>query len=162
MINETPMIPIEDYIMSNKGTIKLNGVEILELKECHIKSTPNTKKLNVMNCSSELERKTSYSNEIQFKINKVYTRFKETVLENAKQLKETTFHFEGGCINDAGEEERYDITDCVLKGDINWLDLVADGDFMEETYTLGFLLENMKMTDVISDGKDWKSEEDEW
>ena len=49
MINETPMIPIEDYIMSNKGTIKLNGVEILELKECHIKSTPNTKKLNAMN-----------------------------------------------------------------------------------------------------------------
>ena len=115
-----------------------------------------------MNCSSELERKTSYSNEIQFKINKVYTRFKRTVLDNAKDLKETVFTFEGVCENDAGKEERYEIDDCVLKGDINWLDLVADGDFMEETYTLGFLLENMKMTDVISDGKDWKSEEDEW
>ena len=31
-------IPIKDYVMSNKGTIKLNGVQILELKECHIKS----------------------------------------------------------------------------------------------------------------------------
>ena len=148
-------IPIENYVMSNKGYIKLNGVEILELKECHIKSTPNTKKLNVMNCSSELERKTSYSNEIQFKINKVYTRFKRTVLDNAKDLKETVFTFEGACQNDAGKEERYEIDDCVLKGDINWLDLVADGDFTEETYTLGFLLEKMRMPVEIDDGEDW-------
>ena len=148
-------IPIENYVMSNKGHIKLNGVEILELKECHIKSTPNTKKLNVMNCSSELERKTSYSNEIQFKINKVYTRFKRTVLDNAKNLKETVFTFEGVCENDAGKEERYEIDDCVLKGDINWLDLVADGDFTEETYTLGFLLEKMRMPEEIDDGEDW-------
>ena len=150
-------IPIENYVMSNKGHIKLNGVEILELKECHIKSTPNTKKLNVMNCSSELERKTSYSNEIQFKINKVYTRFKRTVLDNAKDLKETVFTFEGVCENDAGKEERYEIDDCVLKGDINWLDLVADGDFTEETYTLGFLLEKMRMPEEIDDGEDWDS-----
>ena len=148
-------IPIENYVMSNKGHIKLNGVEILELKECHIKSTPNTKKLNVMNCSSELERKTSYSNEIQFKINKVYTRFKRTVLDNAKHLKETVFTFEGVCENDAGKEERYEIDDCVLKGDINWLDLVADGDFTEETYTLGFFLEKMRMPAEIDDGEDW-------
>ena len=156
MIDKT-QIPIEDYVMSNKGYIKLNGVEILELKECHIKSTPNTKKLNVMNCSSELERKTSYSNEIQFKINKVYTRFKRTLLKNAKKLKETTFTFEGACKNDAGVEERYEIDDCVFKGDINWLDLAADGDFTEETYTLGFLLENMRMEHEIDDGEDWDS-----
>ena len=148
-------IPIEDYVMSNKGYIKLHEIPILELKECHIKSTPNTKKLNAMNCSSELERKTSYSNEIQFKINKVYTRFKRTVLDNAKDLKETVFTFEGVCENDAGKEERYEIDDCVLKGDINWLDLVADGDFTEETYTLGFLLEKMRMPEEIDDGEDW-------
>ena len=148
-------IPIEDYVMSNKGYIKLHEIPILELKECHIKSTPNTKKLNAMNCSSELERKTSYSNEIQFKINKVYTRFKKTLLENAKDLKETVYDFEGGCQNDAGEEEYYFITDCVFKGDINWLDLAADGDFTEETYTLGFLLENMRMDKEIEDGEDW-------
>ena len=154
MINQN-QIPIENYVMSNKGYIKLNGVEILELKECHIKSTPNTKKLNVMNLSSELERKTSYSNEIQFKINKVYSRFKRTVLDNAKDLKETVFTFEGVCQNDKGKEERYEIDDCVLKGDINWLDLSADGDFTEETYTLGFLLEKMRMPKEIDDGEDW-------
>lgn len=150
-------IPIKDYVMSNKGSIKLNDVVILELKECHIKSTPNTKKLNAMNCSSELERKTSYSNEIQFKINKVYTRFKSTLLENAKKLKETVYDFEGWCENDAGDEEYYAIDNCVFKGDINWLDLVADGDFTEETYTLGFLLENMRMDKEIDDGEDWDS-----
>ena len=150
-------IPIKDYVMSNKGSIKLNDVVILELKECHIKSTPNTKKLNAMNCSSELERKTSYSNEIQFKINKVYTRFKSTLLENAKKLKETVYDFEGWCENDAGDEEYYAIDNCVFKGDINWLDLVADGDFTEETYTLGFLLENMRMEHEIDDGEDWDS-----
>src|SRR5574344_1649287 len=108
MIDDQIQIPIEKYVMSNKGYIKLNGVEILELKECHIKSTPNTKKLNAMNSSSELERKTSYSNEIQFKINKVYTRFKSTILENAKKLKETVYDFEGACENDAGQQERYE------------------------------------------------------
>ena len=148
-------IPIEDYVMSNKGYIKLHEIQILELKECHIKSTPNTKKLNAMNCSSELERKTSYSNEIQFKINKVYTRFKKTLLENAKDLKETVYRFEGACKNDAGQEEYYVIDDCVFKGDINWLDLAADGDFTEETYTLGFLLEKMKMQKEIEDGEQW-------
>ena len=159
MIDDQIQIPIEKYVMSNKGSIKLNDVVILELKECHIKSTPNTKKLNVMNCSSELERKTSYSNEIQFKINKVYTRFKKTLLENAKNLKETVYRFEGWCKNDAGDEEYYVIDDCVFKGDINWLDLAADGDFTEETYTLCFLLENMKITDEIDDGKNWSSKE---
>ena len=157
MIDDQIQIPIEKYVMSNKGSIKLNDVVILELKECHIKSTPNTKKLNAMNCSSELERKTSYSNEIQFKINKVYTRFKKTLLENAKNLKETVYRFEGWCKNDAGDEEYYVIDDCVFKGDINWLDLVADGDFTEETYTLGFLLEKMRMEKVIDDGEDWDS-----
>ena len=157
MIDDQIQIPIEKYVMSNKGSIKLNDVVILELKECHIKSTPNTKKLNAMNCSSELERKTSYSNEIQFKINKVYTRFKKTLLENAKNLKETVYRFEGWCKNDAGDEEYYVIDDCVFKGDINWLDLVADGDFTEETYTLGFLLEKMRMDKVIDDGEDWDS-----
>ena len=159
MIDDQIQIPIEKYVMSNKGSIKLNDVVILELKECHIKSTPNTKKLNAMNCSSELERKTSYSNEIQFKINKVYTRFKKTLLENAKNLKETVYRFEGWCKNDAGDEEYYVIDDCVFKGDINWLDLAADGDFTEETYTLCFLLENMKITDEIDDGKNWSSKE---
>ena len=154
MINQD-RIPIEDYVMSNKGYIKLHEIPILELKECHIKSTPNTKKLNAMNCSSELERKTSYSNEIQFKINKVYTRFKKTLLENAKDLKETVYNFEGACQNDAGDEEYYFIKDCVFKGDINWLDLAADGDFTEETYTLGFLLENMTMEKVIDDDEEW-------
>ena len=48
---------IEDYVINNKGSIKLNGVEIVELKECKVKSTSNTITLNVMNCSSELERK---------------------------------------------------------------------------------------------------------
>ena len=157
MIDDQIQIPIEKYVMSNKGSIKLNDVVILELKECHIKSTPNTKKLNAMNCSSELERKTSYSNEIQFKINKVYTRFKKTLLENAKNLKETVYRFEGWCKNDAGDEEYYVIDDCVFKGDINWLDLAADGDFTEETYTLGFLLEKMKMKHEIEDGEDWDS-----
>ena len=158
-MNDQIQIPIKDYVMSNKGSIKLNGVDILELKECHIKSTPNTKKLNAMNCSSELERKTSYSNEIQFKINKVYTRFKSILLKNAKDLKETVYDFEGWCQNDAGEEEYYAIDDCIFKGDINWLDLAADGDFTEETYTLGFLLEKMRMDKEIDDGKDWDSKE---
>ena len=148
-------IKIEDYMMSNKGSIKINDIEIIELKECHIKSTPTTKELNVMNCSSALERKTSYKNTIEFKINKVYTRFKKRLLNNAKDLKETVYKFEGWAKNDAGDDEYYEIYNCVFNGDINWLDLNANGDFSEETYSMTFLLENMHMREKIDDGEEW-------
>ena len=146
---------IEDYVINNKGSIKLNGVEIVELKECKVKSTPNTITLNVMNCSSELERKKNYKNEVTFKINKVFSRFKKRALEDAKQLKETVFDFEGWVENDNGQQEYYRISDCVLKGDISWLDLNAEGNFAEEEYAFTFLLENMDMDSEISDGEDW-------
>ena len=144
-----------DYVMSNKGSIKLNGVEMLELSECSVKSTPNTKELNVMNCSSSLEKKTNFKNEVTFKLHKVSSRFKKKLLEDAKQLKDTVFDFEGWIENDAGDQEYYTIDNITLKGDINWLNLNAEGNFAEEEYSFSFLLENMHLGSEISDGEDW-------
>ena len=42
-----------------------------------------------------------------------------------------------------------------FKGDIDWLSLNANGDFIEESFTMGFMLENMEMGKSISDGEDW-------
>ena len=148
-------INAKDYIMSNKGSMKLNGVELLELKECKISSKPQTKTLNTMNSSSEIERKTSYTNEITFKINKVTTRFKETLLEDAKNLNDTCYDVEAWCSNDNDEEEYYTIKNAWFKGDIDWLSLNANGDFTEESFTMGFMIENMEMGKSISDGEDW-------
>ena len=97
----------------------------------------------------------NYKNEVTFKVNKVFSRFKKKALEDAKQLKETVFDFEGWVENDNGQQEYYRISDCVLKGDISWLDLNAEGNFSEEEYTFTFLLENMDMDSEISDGEDW-------
>lgn len=148
-------IPIEDYVMSNKGSIKVNGVEMLELKNCKVHSTPTTKELNAMNCSSSLERKTSYKNIVEFSLNKVTSRFKRTLLENAKKLKETVYDFEGWAENDAGKQEYYRIKGCVFNGEIDWLNLDAEGNYTEEKYSMSFLLENMEMGEEISDGEDW-------
>ena len=42
-----------------------------------------------------------------------------------------------------------------IKGDIDWLSLNANGDFTEESFTMGFMIENMDMGDKISDGESW-------
>ena len=106
-----------------------------------------------MNCSSELERKKNYKNEVTFKINKVFSRFKKKALEDAKQLKETVFDFEGWVENDNGDQEYYRISDCVLKGDISWLDLNAEGNFSEEEY-VKYILELRPTWFVLPDKRD--------
>ena len=149
-------IDAKDYIMSNKGSLKLNGVELLELKELQCKSTPNQKTLNTMNSSSEIERTVSHKNELTFKINKVSTRFKKKLLENAKLLKETVYDVEFWSENDDGEQEYYTIKSAWFKGEISWASLNSNGDFTEESYTMGFLIENMDMNEQITvDGDDW-------
>ena len=148
-------INAKDYIMSNKGSMKLNGVELLELKECKISSKPQTKTLNTMNSASEIERKTSFTNEITFKINKVSTRFKEKMLNDAKELNDTVYDVEAWCANDNDDQEYYTIKNAWFKGDIDWLSLNANGDFTEESFTMGFMIENMDMGDKISDGESW-------
>lgn len=145
----------KDYIMSHKGSLILNGVEMIELKELTCKSTPNSKTLNTMNSSSEIERKVSFKNELSIKINKVTTRFKKTLLEDAKNLKDTVYDVEFWCENDDGSQEYYTIKDAWFKGDINWATLNSNGDFTEESYTMGFLIENMDMPHDISDGESW-------
>lgn len=148
-------INAKDYIMSHKGSMILDGVELLELKECKINSKPQSKTLNVMNSSSEIERKTSYTNEITFKINKVTTRFKKRLLEDAKSLNDTVYDMEAWCENDNGQQEYYTIKNAWFKGDIDWLSLNATGDFTEESFTMGFLIENLDMPESINDGEDW-------
>lgn len=147
-------IDAKDYIMSHKGSMKLNGIELLELKELQCKSSPNQKTLNTMNSSSEIERTVSYKNEITFKINKVSTRFKKKLLDNAKELKETVYDVEFWAENDDGEQEYYTIKSAWFKGDINWSSLNSNGDFTEESYTMGFLIENMDMPNQITTSDD--------
>lgn len=146
---------VKDVILQNKGFVTINGVELLELQECKIKMVPQSKELNVMNSMSVLERKTAYKCTIEFKIAKMYTRFKKQLLKDAKRLQETVYDFTGVCENDNGEQESYRITDAWFNGEITLLELNSKADFSTETYTMGFMVENCNIKDSIDDEEDW-------
>ena len=83
-----------DVILSNSGYLKINGVELAELKNIEITMSPEVKSLAVMNSPSKAEIATGYTGNISFGINKVYSRFKPALLEAAKELRPFNFTLE--------------------------------------------------------------------
>ena len=77
------------------------------------------------------------------------------MLNDAKELNDTVYDVEAWCANDNDDQEYYTIKNAWFKGDIDWLSLNANGDFTEESFTMGFMIENMDMGDKISDGESW-------
>jgi hypothetical protein len=146
-------------ILSNKGCMKINSIEIAELKELEIKLTPDTKEIALMNSATKGEVNTSYKGTITFEINKLYSRFKPAILECAKTLQPFLFNLEATVYNpdESGEETIY-ISKCWIKGDVTLFALKSDTEFLSEKYEAGFQIENADFTDTIDDGEDdWES-----
>lgn len=146
-----------DILLGNKGILKIDDIELAELKDLEIKLTTETKEVGLMNSSTKGEVTTSYKGDISFELNKVYSRFKPTILNCAKTLKPFTFNLEATvkCPTDEDQEERVYISNCWIKGDINLFALKAENDFLTEKYEAGFLIENCEIEDTIDDGEDW-------
>jgi hypothetical protein len=146
-----------DILLGNKGTLKIDDIEIAELKDLEIKLTTETKEVGLMNSSTKGEVTTSYKGDISFELNKVYSRFKPAILDCAKNLKPFTFNLEATVKRPTNEDEqeRIYITNCWIKGDINLFALKAENDFLTEKYEAGFLIENCQLDDVIEDGESW-------
>ncbi|AGF56463.1 hypothetical protein B0P06_005268 [Clostridium saccharoperbutylacetonicum] len=147
-----------DIVRTNKGYMKINGVELAELKECEVNIEPNVKSLPLMNSGSDGEVTMSYKCTIAFKLNKRYSRFKPAILEAAKKLQNFVFDFEGtNYTPDGEEEESISITDAWVKGKTTLIKLAAENDFGEDAFEAGFMIENSDYTNIIDDGEDWGS-----
>lgn len=145
-----------DVIRTNKGYMKINGIELAELRELKVTITPNTKTLPIMNSASEGEVTMSYKCKITFKLNKTYSRFKPAILEAAKNLQNFMFDFEGTHYTpDGKQEESLYISDCWINGEITLMEMAAENDFSQESYEASFLIENSDFTNTIDDGEGW-------
>lgn len=145
-----------DVVRTNKGYIKINGIELADLKECEISVEPNVKNLPIMNSATDAEVATSYKCTISFKLHKTYSRFKPAILEAAKNLQNFIFDFEGTSYTpDGKQEESLYISDCWIKGKTTLMKLVAENDFAEDSFEAGFMIENADYTNTIDDGNDW-------
>lgn len=147
-----------DVVRTNKGYIKINSVELAELKECEVTIEPTTKNLPLMNSATEGEVTMSYKCTISFKLHKTYSRFKPSILESAKKLQSFVFDFEGtNYTPDGEEEESIAITNAWIKGKTTLMKLASENDFAEDSFEAGFMIENADYTNVIDDGEDWGS-----
>jgi len=145
-----------DVIRTNKGYMKINGIELAELRELKVTITPNTKTLPIMNSASEGEVTMSYKCKLTFKLSKTYSRFKPAILEAAKNLQDFMFDFEGTHYTpDGKQEESLYISDCWINGEVTLMEMAAENDFSQESYEASFLIENSNFTNVIDDGNDW-------
>lgn len=153
-----PQLDPYDVVRTNKGYMKINGVDLAELKECEVNIEPNVKTLPIMNSASDAEVTMSYKCTISFKLNKKYSRFKPAILEAAKKLQNFVFDFEATNYTPDGEqEESIAITNAWIKGKTTLMKLASENDFGEDTFEAGFMIENSDYTNVIDDGEDWGS-----
>lgn len=147
-----------DVLLANKGYMKINEIEIAELKKLEIKSTPDTKEISLMNSATKGEVNVAYKGTITFEIHKVSTRFKRAILEAQKNLQPFIFKLEASVFTPKGDsEESIIIDDCWIKGDLSLFQLNAENDFLGESFEAGFMIENFEYTDIIDDGEEWAS-----
>ena len=148
-----------DILISNKGVLKINGIELAELSELEIKMNAETKTIGILNSPTRGEIVTAYTGDIKMKIHKVYSRFKPELLKCAQGLQPYNFNLEATIYTPKrDQQESIYIDNCWFKGDINLMTLKADADFVDEEYTMGFQVETAEFTDVIDDGGiNWES-----
>ncbi len=151
-----PQLNPYDVVRTNKGYMKMNGIELAELKECEVSIEPNVKNLPIMNSATDAEVTMSYKCTITFKLSKTYSRFKPAILEAAKLLQNFVFDFEAtNYTPDGKQEESLAISDCWIKGKTVLMKLAAENDFGEDSFEAGFMIENSDYTNVIDDGNQW-------
>lgn len=147
-----------EVLLSNKGYIRMNGVELAELKNIEIKLVPNIAKKNGINSPSTFEIITSIEGVITFEIYKMYSRFKPEILKQMKNLNMFVFDLECVTYNkDYTKEEALNINSCWMNGEIVLARLNADAEILTEKYQAGFMVELAQFLDygIIDDGLDW-------
>ena len=153
-----------EVILSNQGYMKIDGIEIAELKELRISISPEFEERKLLNSVTKAKILTGVNGVIKFQINKVYSRFKPSVLECYKYCQPFYFSLEAGVkapkkhSHKHREEESISIDICWLEDDLDLLYLKSDAELVTETYTAGFVIESADFTEIIDDEEgDWES-----
>lgn len=145
-------------LLGNKGYMKIDGIEMAELKNLKIQITPEMKEISFLDSVSKGKIMTNVNGKITFEFNKIYSRFKPAVLECYKYLQPFSFTLEASVYTpDERAEETIYISNCWLEGDIDIFELNADTDFLTEKYEAGFQVESADFTDIIDDKHDWET-----
>ena len=154
-----------DVLLSNQGYMKIDDIEIAELKDLEIKITPEMKEISLLNSVSKGKFITSINGVINFEINKIYSRFVPSVLEASKYLQLFSFSLEASVHAPKKENHKYRdeetiyIGNCWLEGDIDIFSLKSEADFLTQKFQAGFQIESAEFTDIIDDHKkdDWET-----
>lgn len=150
------MLDYRKVLISNKGYMKINRIDIAELKNLKIQLIPEIKEISLLDSVSKGKIITNVNGKISFEFNKTYSRFKPSVLKCYKHLQPFVFTLEA-CVynNDQSNEESIYIDTCWLEGDVDLFELDSNADFLTEKYEAGFKVESADFTNVISDGENW-------
>jgi hypothetical protein len=143
-----------DVLFSNQGYMKIDDIEIAELKELQIKLTPEMRELSLLNSVTKGKIPINITGSITFEFNKIYSRFAPAILEASKYLQLFTFSLEA-TVNtpDEKEEESIYIGNCWIEGDIDLFSLKADNDFLTQKFQAGFQIESADFSNIIDDGE---------
>lgn len=147
-----------EAILSNKGYIRINGIDLAELNSIEVKITPEKKTIGIMNSATKGEIITSYTGTIDFELHKVFSRFTPALLKCAKELKQFKFELECTTYNPTGDnEETLTIGNCWMNGEVILAQLKADADFVNNKFSAGFQIESASFDDELDDGESWDS-----
>lgn len=144
-------------LLSNQGYMKIDNIEIAELKELEIKVVPEVKEINLLNSVTKGKFMTALNGQITFEFNKIYSRFKPAMLECLKYLQFFSFTLEANVKNVDGDYESIYIGNCWLEGDMNLFALKAETDFLTEKFQAGFQVESAQYVDIIQDKHKWET-----
>lgn len=144
-------------LLSNQGYMKIDNIEIAELKSLEIKVIPEIKEITLLNSVTKGKFMTALNGSITFEFNKVYSRFKPAMLECLKYLQFFSFTLEANVKNTSGDYESMYIGNCWLEGDMDLFALKADTELLTEKFTAGFQIESAEYVDIIQDEHDWET-----
>ncbi|OOM82126.1 hypothetical protein CLPUN_05050 [Clostridium puniceum] len=155
-------------LLSNQGYMKINDIEVAELKNLEIKLIPEMREIVILNSVSKGKMITSINGSITFELNKIYGRFKPTMLECARYgqlfyfILDATVKAPKKPNHKNREEETIFIGNCWLEGDMPLFALKSETDFLTEKYQAGFEIESASYEEIIDDNYaqehgDWES-----
>lgn len=134
----------------------INNIEIAELQNLEIKINYETTPYKIANAASNAKLVTGVNGTFSFTIAKTSSRFKPRLLASAKEGKLFVFdlYAEIEDISGTGLEGVF-IKDCWVEGTFNLLNINAKTDFVMESFSGGFIVENATYEYSTQDGFDW-------
>lgn len=147
-----------EILIGNKGYMKIDDIELAELKSLKIKITPDMKEISLLNSVTKGKFPINVNGTIDFEFNKIYSRFVPIVLESYKYLQPFCFKLEANVHKTSSDrDETIYIGNCWLEGDIELFSLESEGNLLTQKFQAGFQIESAVFEEIINDNNEWSS-----